>query len=85
MIRVIGDVYDSMFSTYPDSVRVGTISGESKEKVWERLYARQCSESYCRQRTNLRPVCARKEKEWQLWCDRWAADINNYAKYNKMD
>jgi hypothetical protein len=84
-IRVIGNVYDSMFSSYPDRIAVGTISGTTKEDIWEKLYKRQCSESYCRQRTNLRPVCAKKEKEWDNWCRTWSSNINNYAKYNRMD
>lgn len=61
------------------------LTGDTIEQLFERLYQRHCSESYCYPRSNMRPVCAKKEQQYKQWERTWASNINNYAKYNKMD
>ena len=53
------------------------------EKVYERLYSSNCSESYCYPRRNMRVVSKAHKAGYDAFVK--SGGIGLYAKYNRMD
>lgn len=59
------------------------MKAESKEELFEIIYGRNCSETYCYPRSDYRFLSKTLTSKFKQWKEQGGMQL--YAKYNRMD